>query len=45
MRRVDQAEAEAAAATWCLDDGERGDLDRVVQRCEGRMPANPFQSG
>lgn len=45
MRRVDQAEAAAAATTWFLDDGERRDLDRVAQRCEGRMPANPFQSG
>ncbi|MCP9859563.1 aldo/keto reductase [Cyanobium sp. Cruz-8D1] len=45
LRRVDQAEAAAAATTWCLDDGERSDLDRVAQRCEGRMPANPFQSG
>jgi pyridoxine 4-dehydrogenase len=44
LRRVDQAEAAAAAASWCLDDGERRDLDRVAQRCEGRMPANPFQS-
>lgn len=45
LRRVDQAEAAAAATSWCLDDGERRDLDRVAQRCEGRMPANPFQSG
>ncbi|MDM7953436.1 MAG: aldo/keto reductase [Cyanobium sp. CZS 25K] len=45
LRRVDQAEAAAAAATWCLDEEERRDLDRVAQRCEGRMPANPFQSG
>ena len=44
LRRVDQAEAAAAAATWCLDDEERRDLDRVAQRNEGRMPANPFQS-
>ncbi|WP_259724316.1 aldo/keto reductase [Synechococcus sp. CS-1332] len=45
LRRVDQAEAAAAATSWCLDDGERRDLDRVAQRCDGRMPANPFQSG
>lgn len=45
LRRVDQAEAAAAATSWCLDDGERRDLDRVAQRCEGRMPANPLQSG
>jgi pyridoxine 4-dehydrogenase len=44
LRRADQAEAAAEAASWCLDDGERRDLDRVAQRCEGRMPANPFQS-
>lgn len=45
LRRVDQAEAAAAAAKWCLNDEERRDLDRVAQRCKGRMPANPFQSG
>ncbi len=45
MRRPDQAEAAAAAATWCLDEEERRDLDRVALRCEARMPANPFQSG
>ncbi len=45
MRRPDQAEAAAAAATWCLEEEERRDLDRVALRCEARMPANPFQSG
>ncbi|MCP9837162.1 aldo/keto reductase [Cyanobium sp. N.Huapi 1H5] len=45
MRRPDQAEAAAAAATWRLEAEERQDLDRVALRCEARMPANPFQSG
>ncbi len=45
MRRPDQAEAAAAAATWCLEEAERRDLDRVALRCVARMPANPFQSG
>lgn len=45
MRRPDQAEAAAAAATWRLEEEERRDLDRVALRGEARMPANPFQSG
>jgi pyridoxine 4-dehydrogenase len=44
MRRVEQAEMAAAAAAWCLDGEERGQLDRMAQQCTSRMPANPFQS-
>jgi pyridoxine 4-dehydrogenase len=44
LRRPAQAEAAAAATTWCLAEEERRDLDRVALRCEARMPANPFQS-
>ena len=44
MRRVEQAEAAAAAAGWCLAEEERRELDRVAQQCRSRMPANPFQS-
>lgn len=44
LRRADQAEAAAAAMAWRLEPEERQELDRLAQRVEGRMPANPFQS-
>jgi pyridoxine 4-dehydrogenase len=44
MRRVEQAEAAAAAAGWSLDAEERRQLDLAALGCQVRMPANPFQS-
>ena len=47
LRRVDQAEAAAAALGWCLEANERQELDRLSRLCVeagARMPANPFLS-
>ncbi|MEB3171363.1 MAG: aldo/keto reductase [Synechococcaceae cyanobacterium] len=47
LRRVDQAEAAAAALGWCLEENERQELDRLSRLCVesgARMPANPFLS-
>ena len=47
LRRVDQAEAAAAALGWCLEENERQELDRLSLLCAeagARMPANPFLS-
>ncbi|MFM7087183.1 MAG: aldo/keto reductase [Cyanobium sp.] len=47
LRRVDQAEAAAAALHWTLDPAEREELDRLALGCRAAgvaMPANPFLS-
>jgi pyridoxine 4-dehydrogenase len=47
LRRVDQAEAAAAALGWSLEENERQELDRLSRLCGqagARMPANPFLS-
>jgi pyridoxine 4-dehydrogenase len=47
LRRVDQAEAAAAALTWRMDQNERQELDALSRLCVNagaRMPANPFLS-
>jgi hypothetical protein len=47
LRRVDQAEAAAAALGWRLEENERQELDRLSRLCMeagARMPANPFLS-
>ena len=47
LRRVDQAEAAAAALSWRLSDQERQELDALAFACVaagGAMPRNPFQS-
>ena len=47
LRRVDQAEAAAAALAWQLSESERQDLDALSRACVlagGGMPGNPFQS-
>ena len=47
LRRVDQAEAAAAALGWGLEENERQELDRLSLQCAeagARMPANPFLS-
>lgn len=47
MRRVDHAEAAAAALAWRLGEDERSHLDALSRACGdtgARMPGNPFVS-
>jgi pyridoxine 4-dehydrogenase len=47
LRRVDQAEAAAAALSWRMGENERLELDALSRRCVkagAGMPANPFLS-
>jgi pyridoxine 4-dehydrogenase len=47
LRRVDQAEAAAAAMAWRMGANEREALDALSRACVNsgaRMPANPFLS-
>ncbi|MEB3275512.1 MAG: aldo/keto reductase [Cyanobacteriota bacterium] len=45
LRRVEQAQAAAAAAQWSLEEAERQELDAAATALDVRMPANPFSSG